>query len=162
MPATASEPFGPTSEANEEMSDCGQTIYHICGKFMTRNRELGDLDQKAMVQGRACNNVKANIRDDWKDEQDVSTRIQRDAYGLATCSKSGRTVRTMPTCKACWSYWKMPKLKPECFRPYDGCRHETCEFRIRDRVEQRSCLNGRGLPNWRREFQNTKTEGRTA
>lgn len=117
-------PFGPRPKRSRKCPHCAQTIYHICGKFLTEP-QLADLDQKEWFKEER-DNVKANIRDDWKDEQEFRHEFKEK-------HTVGYLLTIGPNCQHAFHLQGLlvvledAKANPDLLPPYDGCLHNACE-----------------------------------
>ncbi len=116
--------FGPRPKRTKKCPHCGQTIYHICGTFLTESK-VGDLNQKEWFKEER-DNAKANIRDDWKDEQEFRREF-KEKHTIGYLLKIGPNCPNAFHLQGLLVTLEDAKANPDMLPPYDGCRHDTCE-----------------------------------
>lgn len=116
--------FGPRPKRTKKCPNCGKTIYHICGKFLTQS-QVGDLNQKEWFKEER-ENVKENIRDDWRDEQEFRREF-KEKHTVGYLLKVGRNCPHAAHLNGLLVTLEDAKANPHLLPPYDQCRHETCE-----------------------------------
>lgn len=118
------KPFGPRPKRTKKCPHCGQIIYHICGKFLTESK-VGDLNQKEWFKEERSN-VKENIRDDWRDEQEFR-RECKEKHTIGYLLKIGPNCTDASHLQGLLVTLEDAKANPDMLPPYDCCRYDTCE-----------------------------------
>lgn len=116
--------FGPRPKRTKKCPGCGQNIYHIYGRLLTES-QLGDLNQKEWFKEQR-DNVKANVRDDWKDEQEFR-RDFKEKHMVGYLLKIGPNCPHAAHLQGLLVTLEDARARPDILPPYDGCRHDTCE-----------------------------------
>ncbi len=116
--------FGPRPKRTKKCPHCGQTIYHICGKFLIES-QVGDLNQKEWFKEER-DNVKVNIRDDWKDEQEFRREF-KEKHTVGYLVKIGPNCPHASHLQGLLVTLEDARAKPNMLPPYDGCRYDTCQ-----------------------------------
>lgn len=131
--------FGPRPKRTKKCPHCGQTIYHICGRFLTASK-VSTLNQKEWFKEER-DNVKANIRDDWKDEQEFRREF-KEKHTVGYLVKIGPDCVHASHIQSLLVLLEDAKTNPDMLPPYDGCCHDTCECEYKpvtaDRVPKRT------------------------
>ncbi|MFW6119232.1 MAG: hypothetical protein ACOC7S_02760 [Planctomycetota bacterium] len=115
--------FGPRPKRRKKCPHCGQTIYHITGKFYTAEQK-DQLDQKEWFQERR-REVRQDIRDDWREEK----RFRKDggAFWVGYLLRIGQHCTHAKASDGLVVLLEDAQAHPDMLPPYEECRHDSCE-----------------------------------
>ncbi len=122
------KPFGPRPKRTKKCPNCGNTIHHICGKFLTASQAENEYQKGWFKEQR--DNVKADVRDEWKEEQKYRREFkEQDTVGYLL--KIGPNCPHASHLDGLLVLLEDAKANLDMLPPYSDCRRDSCECEYR-------------------------------